>query len=169
MLVSCRTWSLIVLSCFLAGIRSGSAADAQSQSQQKPVAASNAGDQADQKQQPSEQQLDQQDEDLSPAALQLDVSQSSPLIQKLYQATRETKEQAILDRLAEAKKLLDDGADAKATDRYGTHRFIGRSLDPAIAQSRKSSSPMKRSRTLSFSTVSRSTAKTSITTLLSTI
>ena len=78
--------------------------------QQKPVAAQPAEDQS---------AADQQDEDLSPAAVQLDVSQSSPLIQKLYQATRETKEQPTLDRLSEAKKLLDDGADVKAADRYG--------------------------------------------------
>jgi len=59
------------------------------------------------------------DEDLAPAAVQLDVSGSSPLIKSLYQATRETKEKDILARLAEAKKLLDDGADVKAVDSNG--------------------------------------------------
>jgi LssY C-terminus len=59
------------------------------------------------------------DEDLAPAALQLDVSHSSPLIRQLYQATRETKEQNILASLAQAKKLLEDGADIKATDAEG--------------------------------------------------
>jgi LssY C-terminus len=58
-------------------------------------------------------------EDLAPAAVQLDVSSASPLIQTLYQATRETKEQEILSRLAQVKKILDDGADLKATDSYG--------------------------------------------------
>ena len=59
------------------------------------------------------------DEDSAPAALELDVSAASPLIRELYQATRETKEQAILASLARAKKLLDDGADVKATDERG--------------------------------------------------
>jgi len=59
------------------------------------------------------------DEELEQAAVTLDVSHDSPLIQTLYQATRETKEQAILDRLTEAKKLLAGGADVKATDEYG--------------------------------------------------
>lgn len=55
----------------------------------------------------------------TPAAVQLDGSRSSPLIQVLYRATRETKKQAILDKLDEAKKLLDDGAALKATDERG--------------------------------------------------
>ena len=59
------------------------------------------------------------DEDLAPAAVQLDVSQTSLLIQALYQATRETKEQAILDRIEGAKKLVEGGADLKATDAQG--------------------------------------------------
>jgi ankyrin repeat protein len=70
----------------------------------------------------SEQTADAQetpDDELDTAAVQLDVSHSSPLIQKLYQATRETKEQPILDRLTEAKQLIAGGADVKATDQYG--------------------------------------------------
>jgi len=59
------------------------------------------------------------EEELAPAAVQIDVSHSSPLMQVLYQATRETKKQAILDKLDEAKKLLDNGADVKATDERG--------------------------------------------------
>ncbi len=58
------------------------------------------------------------DEDLEPAAVQLDVSRTSPLIQVLYQATRETKEQPTLDRLSEAKKLVAD-SDIKAVDSQG--------------------------------------------------
>jgi hypothetical protein len=58
------------------------------------------------------------DEDLAPAALELDVSQSSPLIQELYRATRETKEKDILARIATAKTLIDT-ADLKATDAEG--------------------------------------------------
>jgi hypothetical protein len=62
---------------------------------------------------------DTPNDELEEAAVKLDVSHSSPLIQKLYQATRETKEQDILARLVEAKKILADGADVKATDQYG--------------------------------------------------
>jgi len=59
------------------------------------------------------------DSELDSPAITIDVSKSSPLIQKLYQATRETKEQPILDRLTEAKVLIANGADVKATDQYG--------------------------------------------------
>jgi LssY C-terminus/Ankyrin repeats (many copies) len=57
--------------------------------------------------------------ELAPAAVQLDLSKASPLIQELYAATRETKEEAILDRLAQAKKLVENGADLNATDSQG--------------------------------------------------
>jgi len=60
-----------------------------------------------------------EDEALAPAAVQLDVSGTSPLIQALYQATRETKEGPTLERLAEAKKLIADKADIKAVDAQG--------------------------------------------------
>ncbi|HWW96835.1 MAG TPA: LssY C-terminal domain-containing protein [Edaphobacter sp.] len=66
-----------------------------------------------------EDTADTPNDELEEAAVKLDVSHSSPLIQKLYQATRDTKEQDILARLTEAKKLLADGADVKATDQYG--------------------------------------------------
>ena len=59
------------------------------------------------------------DEELAPAALVLDLSKSSPLIQALYQATRETKENAVLDHIAQAQRLVDSGADLKATDPQG--------------------------------------------------
>lgn len=59
------------------------------------------------------------DYDVETAAVQLDLTHSSPLIQALYQATRETKEQPILEQLTKAKGLLADGADVKATDEYG--------------------------------------------------
>ncbi|MGH9596120.1 MAG: LssY C-terminal domain-containing protein [Edaphobacter sp.] len=62
---------------------------------------------------------DTPDDQLESAALTIDLSHSSALIQKLYQATRETKEQEILARLTEAKRLLADGGDVKATDKYG--------------------------------------------------
>jgi hypothetical protein len=58
-------------------------------------------------------------EDLAPAALSMDMSKASPLIRALYQATRETKENAILDHIAEAQQLVEGGADLKATDPQG--------------------------------------------------
>jgi LssY C-terminus/Ankyrin repeat len=57
--------------------------------------------------------------ELAPAAVQLDVSTASNLIQVLYAATRETKDQPTLDHLAQAKTLIDSGADVKATDSLG--------------------------------------------------
>lgn len=57
--------------------------------------------------------------ELAPAAVQIDVSRSSPLIQVLYQATRETKKPAILNKLDQAKRLLENGTDVKATDDRG--------------------------------------------------
>jgi ankyrin repeat protein len=51
--------------------------------------------------------------------VQLDVSTDLPLIQALYQATRETKEQAILEHIAEAKRILEAGADLKDVDAQG--------------------------------------------------
>jgi hypothetical protein len=59
------------------------------------------------------------DEELAPAAVNLDVSQTSPLIQALYQGTRETKEGRILDRLKEAKRLISGDAEIKAVDTQG--------------------------------------------------
>jgi len=59
------------------------------------------------------------DEDLSPADVQLDVSKESPLIKVLYQATRETKEKAILAQLDQARRLIDNGSDVKASDSKG--------------------------------------------------
>ena len=57
-----------------------------------------------------------EDEESAPAAIEIDTSKDSPLIKTLYQATRETKEKAILAKLDEAKKMIDDGADVKAVD-----------------------------------------------------
>jgi len=62
---------------------------------------------------------DAPDDELAPAALELDVSHDSPLLQDLYQATRETKEQAILERLKHAKGLVAGGADLKFSDPQG--------------------------------------------------
>lgn len=59
------------------------------------------------------------DDELDTAAVKLDVSHASSLIQTLYLATRETKEQLILDRLNTAKQLIAAGANVNATDQYG--------------------------------------------------
>jgi hypothetical protein len=81
---------------------------------------------------PAEESLEQQqarlpidlppeppEDELAPAAVELDLSQSSPLIQTLYAATRATKEKDILAKLDEAKHLIESGADVKATDAQG--------------------------------------------------
>ena len=62
---------------------------------------------------------DEPNDEIEAAAVKIDLSQSSPLIQKLYQATRQTKESDILVSLTEAKQILANGADVKATDQYG--------------------------------------------------
>ena len=62
---------------------------------------------------------DAEEGELEPAAVTLDVSQTTPLIQELYQATRLTKEKEILDHLTRAQKLIDEGADLKGTDAQG--------------------------------------------------
>ena len=107
-----RKTSLIFAACL---ILAGSAAINTITAQTKPAPRPNQPT-------PSQAENDNQDtpdDELDAAAVTLDVSHSSPLIQKLYQATRETKEQDILARLTEAKTLLADGADIKATDQYG--------------------------------------------------
>jgi LssY C-terminus len=67
----------------------------------------------------ADSQEEPDEEESAPAALELDVSRDSPLIRELYQATRETKEKLILEHLAQARKLIDEGADVKATDAQG--------------------------------------------------
>ncbi|MGC1907782.1 MAG: LssY C-terminal domain-containing protein [Candidatus Acidiferrum sp.] len=57
--------------------------------------------------------------ELEPAAVTMDVSQTTPLIQELYQATRLTKEKEILEHLTNAQKLIDSGTDIKSTDAQG--------------------------------------------------
>ncbi|HEX3967666.1 MAG TPA: LssY C-terminal domain-containing protein [Edaphobacter sp.] len=103
----------LILSLLLAGSLAAQTKPASppKAAQKTPSQANNAGTEADDEDTPNDE--------LEEAAVKLDVSHSSPLIQKLYQATRDTKEQDILARLTEAKKLLADGADVKATDQYG--------------------------------------------------
>jgi|HubBroStandDraft_6_1064221.scaffolds.fasta_scaffold13980_2 hypothetical protein len=62
---------------------------------------------------------DPPEDELAPAAVHLDVSKESPVLQALYNATRETKEKDILADLDEAKKLIGGGADVKETDPEG--------------------------------------------------
>jgi ankyrin repeat protein len=62
---------------------------------------------------------DESSDELAPAAVQLDLSRTSPLLQVLYAATRETKQQPTLDRLTEAKRLIESGADLKVVDAQG--------------------------------------------------
>ena len=57
--------------------------------------------------------------ELAPAAVKLDVSNAGKLIQVLYAATRETKDQPTLDDLAQAKTLIEGEADVKAMDSLG--------------------------------------------------
>jgi hypothetical protein len=90
---------LLVLGVFLASAGSQAAAPkkpaASAKDSQQSTPSGEASDDSDTQDTP--------DDELDTAAVTLDVSHSSPLIQKLYQATRETKEQPILDRLTEAK------------------------------------------------------------------
>jgi len=91
------------------------------------------------------------DAELEAAAVQLDLSHSSPLIQKLYEATRETKEQAILDSLSQAKQLLADAPTSKPSINMAAPHCIGPSSAPATTPSQRSSSPTSRSPTSSSS------------------
>jgi len=59
------------------------------------------------------------EDELAPAAVEFDVSTLSPLMQVLYRATRETKEDQILARITEAKSLIANGANIKAVDPRG--------------------------------------------------
>ena len=68
---------------------------------QSEVAAQSEGDDQD-----KSDKDDDENADDDPAAVTLDVSQDSPLIRELYQATRVTKEKDILAHLDAAKRLL---------------------------------------------------------------
>ncbi len=58
-------------------------------------------------------------DELAPPAIELDQSKASPLIRALYDSTRDTKEAPTLAHIAEAKRLLEAGADIHATDANG--------------------------------------------------
>jgi ankyrin repeat protein len=85
----------------------------------KPVKKSSDADTQSNDDQDKSDKDDDENADDDPAAVTLDVSQESPLIAALYQATRATKEKDILAQLEIAKKLIDSGADVKAVDPQG--------------------------------------------------
>ena len=119
------SWFLTV--CLLLGIPAtetakAAAAEPQSAKPSQAQAAPQSAEQADnedQAQNRGEEAEQESEEDLAPAAVTLDVSKDSALIQVLYQATRETKEKAILEQIAKAQELVDSGADLKAIDPDG--------------------------------------------------
>ena len=126
-----KPWlSLFLTLCLLFGLPAASVATPQQSSKtpatkKKATAAAQPQTQADAAEEEAAQNAPEgaeeaaEDEELAPAAVTFDVSKDSPLIQALYQATRETKEAAILDHLAEAQQLVESGADLKFTDPQG--------------------------------------------------
>jgi ankyrin repeat protein len=62
---------------------------------------------------------ERESEDLAPAAVRLNMDGESPLILALYQATRETKEKQILEKLDTARKLIEQNPNLKAVDSFG--------------------------------------------------
>jgi hypothetical protein len=130
MLIPSKFNSLLVVLCLLPlampptkylrslGGKANFASSSLPNDQEQQPQASKADSQAS-KAEPQDSQEEPADEELAPAAVQLDVSNASPLIRELYQATRETKEQDILAHLAQAKTLLESGADIKANDAQG--------------------------------------------------
>jgi ankyrin repeat protein len=121
-------FSILILSLSLAAGISAAVRPQTSQSQSSksktPAAAAQRQSPDDTDQEPEkdadkDQDKDPTDAEPAPAAVALDLSQASPLIRELYLATRATKEKDILPHLEEAKKLIDSGADVKATDSQG--------------------------------------------------
>jgi hypothetical protein len=74
------------------------------------------GQSADKKQESDEKT---EDEDQAPAAIQIDTSKDSQLIQVLYKATRETKEQPTLNQLEAARQIIQEGGDVNFVDAQG--------------------------------------------------
>ena len=92
--------------------QSGTSVNQSGTSEQRPPAQKVVSS-TDLQEQPVEEEED------APAAIQMDTSKDSPLIRTLYQATRETKEKAILAKLDDAKKMVDTGADVNSVDGEG--------------------------------------------------
>ena len=125
------TWklnSVLLALCFASfALLNSEGAQSQSKPQQTSPSPKSAmpRSQASPAQQPKANEEEQQgeedeeyDPDPAPAAVSLDVSNESPLIKELYQATRETKEKQILDSIDRAKHIAET-ADLKATDAQG--------------------------------------------------
>ena len=113
--------SLLAFYVITAGVSSTGAArlgDGKATAAGKPLSSGQEQQASKTESNPDSEEGSAEDES-APAALQLDVSNASPLIRELYQATRETKEKTILDHLAQAKKLVDGGTDIKAIDAQG--------------------------------------------------
>ena len=117
--VSKKSFLIIAVFLVLAGSHPTGPVAAQTKSAPPRNADNQKTSQAENAKSDADDDQDTTNDELEEAAVKIDVSRSSPLIQKLYQAPRDTKEQDILARLTEAKKLLADGADVKATDQYG--------------------------------------------------
>ncbi len=120
-----NSWlSLFLTLCLLLGIPAAaspqqSSTPAKGKTQAPAQSQEQGGNQAQEQSAEGADQEQAEEEELAPAALTLDVSKDSALIQALYQATRETKEPAILIQIAKAQELVDSGADLKATDPQG--------------------------------------------------
>ncbi len=112
----CVSW--IFLFCLLA-VFSGAQSNSKNQTMRPEL---KPGHSVASGQTPGKEKDDQDDEDyeeLAPAAVEMDKSGDSPLIRKLYEATRETKEKNTLERLDEAQKMIEAGADVKPVDALG--------------------------------------------------
>ena len=123
MSLAIRYLASLVLALILAGA-TPAAGNPQQDSQTPQTTKSSKASAAEASEQPQQEEQEAEaesaeDEDPAPAALKLDVSKDAPLIQELYQATRDTKEPAILADVAQAQTMVDDGADLKATDPQG--------------------------------------------------
>ncbi len=112
---------IFALGLFLAGSWSFDLA-AGASPRQKTKPALNTAQTEKQKQKaeaPPAEEEEEESEDLAAAAVVMDVSKDSPVIAALYKATRETKEKPTLERLAEAKQLIEQKSDVKAVDSLG--------------------------------------------------
>ena len=116
-----RLSSLLLTLCVIAGIMptTGGAHPRRAEAAPAGQPVKNSDDQKQNADSDADSQEEPPDDELAPAAVQLDVSNLPPLLQELYQATRETKEQQVLARLTHAKELIEGGADLKATDAKG--------------------------------------------------
>ena len=84
------------------------------------VSAQVTGEENAQEQAQSITETDQLTDDSEVAPpVDLDMSGAPPLIVALYRSTRETKEPDVLNRIAEARALIESGADVQALGPQG--------------------------------------------------